>query len=266
MFGLWLKPSVKNISYGNWAWPWIPLKYVCAVPVIHIKQLCPCSMVITSSSLLFTRCSPAGNLSCPALRIPYNGQQTSCSWLQLERKLFVTMAWGHSWSRHIMHEFKFSYNSLTNVMLIFFLFSKTEKLFRRQTGVLQWSWALRKSACCLWEWCFMVGAVLVLKVAVPLLSALKKKIIISKGRATSWSSTHDVPLQSWKQHCKWQSLGPWYPSTSTKKSRFFFFFLVEKKKSTRKFHIYLFVLDKRKKNTTKTFVTQNTISQPCQMN
>lgn len=158
------------------------------------------------------------------------------------------MAWGHCWSRHIMHEFKFSYNSLTNVMLIFFLFSKTEKLLRRQTGVLQWSWALRKSACCLWEWCFMVGAVLVLKVAIPLLSALKKKII-SKGRATSWSSTHDVPLQSWKQHCKWQSLGPWYPSTSTKKSRFFFFFFGwEEKKHKKISHLFICVGQAKKKH------------------
>lgn len=74
----------------------------------------------------------------------------------------------------------------------------------------------------------------------PFAVCFKKKIIISKGRATSWSSTHDVPLQSWKQHCKWQSLGPWYPSTSTKKSRFLIFFWLRRKKAQENFtFIYL---------------------------
>lgn len=150
------------------------------------------------------------------------------------------MAWGHSWSRHIMHEFKFSYNSLTNVMLIFFLFSKTEKLFRRQTGVLQWSWALRKSACCLWEWCFMVGAVLVLKVAVPLLSALKKKNHFKRQGYKliehTWCAI--TVLETTLQVAEPWALVPQH--FNQKKQIFFFFFWLRRKKAQENFtFIYL---------------------------
>lgn len=158
------------------------------------------------------------------------------------------MAWGHSWSRHIMHEFKFSYNSLTNVMLIFFLFSKTEKLFRRQTGVLQWSWALRKSACCLWEWCFMVGAVLVLKVAVPLLSALKKKNHFKRQGYKliehTWCAI--TVLETTLQVAEPWALVPQH--FNQKKQIFFFFFGWEEKKHKKISHLFICVGQAKKKH------------------